>query len=114
VVAAMLTSGNRADISVAQDLLSDVAGCHILENCGYDSGSHRAFLRSQNNAPVIPGRKNRKIKIMYDEALYKQRPTIERYFRRLKENKRIDTRSDKNDRSFLAFIGLAAVGIFFN
>ena len=33
----------------------------------YDSDDHRRALESSNNVPVIPGRKNRKIEIVYDK-----------------------------------------------
>ena len=49
--------------------MSDVVGCHVVEDMGYDSDAHRDFLRSQNNIPVIPGRKNWKVKIVYDKAI---------------------------------------------
>ncbi len=113
VVEGMLTGGNVADISVADDLLSDVYGCYVVEDMGYDSDSHRDFLRSQNNIPVIPGRKNRKASVAYDKTLYRLRKRIEMYFGKLKENKRIDTRSDKNDSAFLGFIALAAIKIIY-
>ena len=76
----MLTGGNVADISVADELLAGVFNYHILEDAGYDSDAHRAFLRGGNNVPVIPGRKNRKVEIVYDKTLYKLRNGIERYF----------------------------------
>jgi len=110
----MLTAGNTADISVANDLMSDVVGFYVVEDRGYDSDAHRNFLCSQNNVPVIPGRKNRKVKILYDKAIYKLRGGIERYFGKLKENKRLCLRFDKEDRAFLSFIALAAIKIFFN
>jgi transposase len=114
LIEALLTGGNIADISVADDLMSDVFGCYVVEDMGYDSDAHRDFLRSQNNVPVIPGRRNRKIKIVYDKAIYKLRGAIERYFGKLKENKRINVRFDKEDQTFLSFIALAAIKIFFN
>ena len=114
LIEAMLTAGNTADISVANDLMSDVVGFHVVEDMGYDSDAHRNFLRSGNNVPVIPGRKNRKVKIIYDKAIYKRRGGIERYFGKLKENKRICLRFDKEDRTFLSFIAIAAIKIFFN
>lgn len=94
--------------------MSDVFGCYVVEDMGYDSDAHRDFLRSQNNVPVIPGRKNRKIKIIYDKTIYRLRNAIERYFGKLKENKRICLRFDKEDQAFLSFIALAAIKIFFN
>lgn len=114
IVEALLTGGNTADISVANALMSDVVGCHVVEDMGYDSDAHRDFLRSQNNVPVIPGRKNRKAPILYDKAVYALRQRIERYFGKLKENKRMATRYDKHDTAFLGFIALAAIKIFLN
>lgn len=113
IVEAMLTGGNTSDITVANEMMSDVFGCYVVEDMGYDSDAHRDFLRSQNNTPVIPGRKNRKIKIIYDKAIYKLRGGIERYFGKLKENKRLCLRFEKEDRSFLSFIAIAAIKIFF-
>jgi len=109
-----LTGGNIADITMADTITADVFGCYVVEDMGYDSDAHRDFLRSQNNVPVIPGRKNRKVKIIYDKAIYKLRGGIERYFGKLKENKRICLRFDKEDQAFLSFIALAAIKIFFN
>lgn len=112
VVEGMLSGGNVADISVADELYEDVYGCHVLEDKGYDSDAHRMFLRSQNNIPVIPGRKNRKVKIEYDKQLYKLRSNIEIFFGKMKENKRLALRYDKSDAAFLGFIALAAIKIF--
>ena len=114
LVEAMLTAGNTADISVADGMMGDVVGCYVVEDMGYDSDAHRDFLRSQNNVPVIPGRKNRKVKIIYDKGIYKLRGGIERYFGKLKENKRLCVRFDKEDQAFLSFVALAAIKILFN
>ncbi len=78
---------------------------------GYDSDEHREYLKSNNNIPVIPGRKNRKISVTYDKILYKFRRKIEIFFGKLKENKRLAMRYDKSDQSFLGFIVLASIKI---
>ena len=114
VVEGFLTGGNDHDVSVANALFEDVFECYILEDRGYDSDPHRDFLRSQNNIPVIPGRKNRKVKIIYDKALYRLRKDIEIFFGKLKENKRIAMRYDKADSTFMAFIALAMIKINLN
>ncbi|MBV1829610.1 transposase, partial [Komagataeibacter sp. AV436] len=44
----------------------------------------------------------------FDKALFKARHLIENFFCKLKEFKRIATRSDKTDRSFAAMIYLSA------
>lgn len=109
VVDGFLTGGNVHDVSVADDLYTEVYGCHILADRGYDSDAHRAFLRSQNNTPVIPGRKTRTTPVKYDKKLYRLRKRIEQFFGKLKENKRLSARFEKADHIFMAFIALAAI-----
>jgi transposase len=111
VIDGFLTGGNVHDVSVAGEAVSDIYGCYVLADKGYDSDEFRDFLRSQNNEPVIPGRSNRITKIVYDEERYKDRRKIEILFGHLKENKRIDTRFDKRDDVFLAFVALALIKI---
>ena len=112
VVEGMLTGGNIADISVANELTAEVVGCYVVEDMGYDSDAHRDFLRSNNNVPVIPGRKNRKVKIIYDKTIYKLRRHIEILFGKLKENRRLAVRYDKLDATFLAFIAIAITNAY--
>lgn len=109
VIEGFLSAGNTADITVAESLFADVFECHVVLDMGYDSDPFRDVLRSQNNTPVIPGRKNRKIKIEYDKAIYKLRRRIEQFFGKLKENKRLAMRYEKSDNVFLAFIALGII-----
>lgn len=109
MVEGFLSAGNTSDITVAEDLFSDVFECYVVADMGYDSDPFRDALRSQNNTPVIPGRKNRKLKIEYDKAIYKLRKRIEQFFGKLKENKRLAMRYEKSDIVFLTFIALASI-----
>lgn len=111
MVEGFLTAGNVSDITVADELTKNVFNCDILEDMGYDSDEHRDNLKSNNNTPVIPGRKNRKVPIVYNKGLYKLRRKIEIFFGKLKENKRLAMRCDKSDQSFFSFIALASVKI---
>lgn len=111
VVEGMLTGGNVADISVADCIMENVFGCYVIEDKGYDSDKHRANLRSNNNTPVIPGRKNRKQPVIYDKSMYKIRRCIEILFGKIKENRRLAMLFDKADTAFLAFIALALIKI---
>ena len=45
----------------------------------------------------------------YDKAKYKERNKIERFFKRLKNNKRISARYDKLDNLFLSFVCFSAM-----
>ena len=109
IIEGLLTGGNRADISVADELTADVFGCFVIEDKGYDSDRHRRNLELNGNIPVIPGRKNRKEPIEYDKEKYSLRKKIENMFARLKENKRLAMRYEKSDLLFLAFIALATI-----
>jgi transposase len=109
IIEARLTGGNQHDITVADDITADIVGCHVIEDMGYDSDAHRDKLRANNNIPVIPGRKNRKTPCVYDKALYKLRNLIERFFGKLKENRRLAMRFDKRDDAFMAFVAIATI-----
>lgn len=64
--------------------LAITAEGHVVEDMGYDSDARRASLRANNNVPVIPGRKNRKLPVAYDKTLYKLRKNIELFFGKIK------------------------------
>ncbi len=96
---------------MADALTAEIVGCYIVEDMGYDSDDHRQELRTNNNIPVIPGRKNRKVEIVYDKAIYRWRRRIEMFFGKLKENRRLAVRYEKTDVAFLGFIALAALKI---
>ena len=72
----------------------------------------RVALREQGTIPVIPGRRNRKRPIQYDERRYKDRWRVEAMFCRLKDFRRIATRYDKLARNFLSAVSLAAAVAF--
>ena len=59
------------------------------------------------NRPGFSG--EQKVKWDYDRELYKLRNEIERLFRRFKGCRRIFTRFDKLDATYLGFVSLAAV-----
>jgi transposase len=106
-----LSGGQVADVTAAARLTEDIAGCTVLADRGYSSGTFRRELRGNNNIPVIPGRKNRKKEIVYDKRLYKKRGLIERVFGKLKENRRLALRYEKSDLNFLGFIIIAFIKI---
>ena len=112
MVEGQLTGGNVADISMADTLTADIVGCYVVEDLGYDSDEHRRQLCANNNVPVIPGRKNRKVEIVYDKVIYRWRRRIEMFFGKLKENRRLAIRYEKTDLAFLGFIALAAIKIY--
>ena len=109
----LLTEGQVSDYRGAATVLPALppAGTLIADR-GYDSDWFRAALSDLDIKPCIPGRKNRKQPVEYDEALYKQRNRIERMFGRLKDWRRIATRYDRCAHTFMSAICIAATVIF--
>ena len=93
-------------------LLGDWRGInHVVADKGYDFSAVRVPIREAGKKPVIPRRKNAFIPGVQDTERYKTRSAIERFFARLKENKRLVARFEKLDSSLLAFIALACLKI---
>ena len=84
----------------------------MIADRGYDSDWFRAALESREIEPCIPGRKDRKTPIEYDEERYRQRNLIERMFGKLKDWRRIATRYDRCAHAFMSAICIAATVIF--
>ncbi len=84
----------------------------LIADKGYDANCLRARIKAKGAIPVIPGRRNRKRPIQYDERRYKDRWRIEAMFCRLKDFRRVATRYDKLARNFLSAVHLAATVAF--
>lgn len=108
-----LTPGNTSDIKGADQLLDATAGMkRVIADRGYDANRLRATLRQQGTIPVIPGRRNRKRPIQYDERRYRDRWLVEAMFCRLKDFRRVATRYDKLALNYQSAISLAAAVAF--
>ena len=84
----------------------------VIADRGYDANRIRTSLREQGTIPVIPGRRNRKRPIQYDERRYKDRWRVDAMFCRLKDFRRFATRYDNLARNFLSAVNLAAAVAF--
>lgn len=104
----LLTGGQAADCRSALDLIEGQKAKAVLADKGYDSDEIRKRIRSKRMKAVIPSKRNRRRKFKHDKELYKERNLIERCFGKLKTNRRIATRFDRNDTHFLGFLYLAA------
>jgi len=109
-----LTEGQASDYMGAALLLDKLPKAkEMLGDRGYDSDWFRAALRAKGITPCIPPRKNRKVQIVYDKTLYKQRHKIENMFGRLKDWRRIAMRYDRCAHAFFSAICIAASFIFY-
>ena len=116
-VAFLLSAGNVDDCTEAVPLLKllpDLKGCDILADKAYGTKEIRTYLHDQSARYTIPPKVNTKQPWPFDKETYKRRNVIERFFNRLKEFRRAETRYDKRDDSFLAFVMLAASCVAFS
>lgn len=104
----MISPGNDSDIKHAADLVEGIRSTYLLADKGYDSNKLRGILFDSCVQPVIPGKRNRKVEIVYDEERYKHRHVVENGWLGIKDRCRIALRRDKLDVTFFAFIYLAA------
>jgi transposase len=84
----------------------------LIADRGYDSNHFRNALRERAIAPCIPSSRSRKVPILHDPVLYRQRHRIEIMFGRLKDWRRIAMRYDRCAHTFFAAITLAAIVTF--
>ena len=109
----MLTPGNVSDMKAAPALLERAGPMrYLLGDKGYDADRLRRMVREAGATPVIPGRRNRKRTIRYDEQRYQSRHLIEKAFCRLKDFRRVHTRYDKLAANFLSTVALATAVAF--
>jgi transposase len=107
----MFGGGQVHDAAVADELVEAIGGCTVIGDRGYDGTEFRRTLEGNNNTPVIPGRRNRKEEIAYDQEEYKKRGKRERIFGKITENRRLTVRYEKSDINFLGFIFIAFIKI---
>ncbi|MFG1404222.1 IS5 family transposase [Xanthobacter sp. V8C-5] len=109
----MLTPGNVSDMKAAPALLERAGPMrYLLGDKGYDADRLRRLAREAGATPVIPGRRNRKRAIRYDEQRYRGRHLIENAFCRLRDFRRVHTRYDKLPANFLSAVALATALAF--
>ena len=102
------TAGQAGDCPQALGLLAGLDTRMVVADTRYDSGANWACCAEMGIAVVIPNRPNRLEPVPFDEAYYRDRNKIERFFGRMKQYRRLATRYDKTVVSFLAFWHVAA------
>jgi transposase len=107
----IVTAGQEHDMKQAETLAGDDECEMLLADRGYDSDDFRKVLQDKGIQPVIPGKKNRKTKIEYDEHTYKERNAVERFFARMKEFRRLATRFRCPDLKDFAMIPICKLSL---
>ena len=112
VEAFCLSPGNHADSTYFKRLHDNIENeniRYIIADKGYDSDAIRSCIEASGQKPVIPYRKNRKNRKEISGLRYQTRNIVERIFGSIKEFRRVATRYDKLDSTFLSFIACAFI-----
>lgn len=109
----LLSAGNDHDSIHAIELLEriEISGSNVLADRAYGSKKIRVYISERGANYVIPPQNNVSQPWPVDWWLYKERHLVECFFQKLKWFRRVATRFDKLDASFLAFVYLAAIAI---
>ncbi|MEM8739187.1 MAG: IS5 family transposase [Planctomycetota bacterium] len=104
----VLAAGQRGDAPQAEALLEGQHADHVLADAAYDRDAIRKTIRKMKAKACIKPNPTRKRKKRYDRQRYRHRHVIERFFRRIKQCRRVATRYEKKPDNFAAFLWLAA------
>ncbi len=110
-IAIDVTPGEAHDVTAYGALmeLRDSDPGALLADKGYDSDAIRQDLRDRGASPEIPTKSNRVVQYSVDKLLYALRARIEHCIGHLKEMRRIATRYDKTESSFIGFVLLGCL-----
>ena len=108
-----ISRGNLNDAPQGRKLIERLGeaykGSYLLMDKAYEGDPTRNCAVEHSLIPVVPPKANRLEPWEYDKELYKRRSDVERFFARIKRFRRICTRYDKLDKSFIGFINLALI-----
>ncbi|WP_322174528.1 transposase [Acutalibacter caecimuris] len=114
LTAFFLSAGNDHDFIHTVELLDklEISDSHVLADCAYGAQSIRDYILEHGSNYIIPPQSNIAEPWPVGWYLYKERHLIECFFQKIKWFRRIATRYDKPDVSFLACVHFAAIAIF--
>lgn len=116
-----LTAGERHDTVGFEDLLKGGRVKRIgqgrprsrfkyfLGDKGYSSKLIREKLRKKRITPIIPRKSNEKRRQRFNRGLDRERNRVERLINRLKQFRRVATRSEKYAHNYLAMLVIASI-----
>lgn len=107
-----MTGGNVHDAPAGRDLFDKIYSDdnhYCAMDRAYEGDETRQKAIKRGFIPVVPPKSNRKNLWEYDKALYKRRNEIERFFLRIKRFRKVFTRYDKLDTSYIAVVYMAMI-----
>jgi transposase len=102
----MLLPGQRHDSVGVEPLIAGIDFDALIADKAFDNDWLRAELDRRQSIAVIPPKANRVRRIPCDFEMYRWRHLVENFFCNLKQFRRIATRYEKTDVSYIAMIHL--------
>lgn len=99
-----LSAGQRHDSTQALTLLEGFDFERVIADRGYAAADFIEYLLAQSIEAVIPPHQRAKVLREYDTWLYRERHLVECFINKLKHFRRIFSRFEKLDRSYLGFL----------
>ena len=99
-----LTAGQRHDLTQAQALVENLAFERVIADRGYAAAEFVNYLFERGIEAVIPPHPRANLPREYDVWLYRERHLVECFINKLKHFRRLFSRFDKLDRSYLGFL----------
>ena len=106
-----LLPGQAHDLRGTAALIEGLSCGQFLADRAFDADWIREALAEAEIEAVIPPKSNRRFPADFDRDTYKWRHLIENFFAKLKEYRGIALRCCKTDKSYSAFISIAATVI---
>ena len=105
-----MSAGNVNDIRIAPCLLEGLTLTEtvVMADRAYCSRKFLRLIEIKGGIACIPCKKTYKLGWETDREQYKKRNVVERFFQRLKENRRLAMRFDKRAERFMAFVYFAS------
>jgi len=99
-----LSAGQRHDITQAQHLVDGFVSERVIADRGYAAQDFVDWLLQQGMQVVIPPHQLAKQRRGYDTWLYRERHLVECFINKIKHFRRIFSRFEKLDCSYLGFL----------
>ena len=100
----VLTGGERHDSTQAQTLLAGFDFEHLIADRGYAAADFVDYLLQRGIEVVIPPHQRAKVLRDYDQWRYRERHLVECFINKIKHFRRVFSRFEKLDRSYLGFL----------
>ena len=104
----ILTAGQASESKQARALLEGFEAEFVIADKGYDADEILNQITLCGSQAIIPPKANRIEQREYDKNIYKERNRVERFFQKIKNYRRIATRYERLNITFLAMLHIAA------